>query len=133
LKSKDQIISPQLVFGLVGAIGFSLSFPAFNSDYQYRKALTVGQVPAVEKALTSSYMTPSNSRYLVEAAGTFANSNLPDFAQKYAREAIEFNPDYFDAWRILYSLPNSTADERKLAKENLIRLDPLNQEWKALP
>ena len=133
LKSKDQIISPQLVFGLVGAIGFSLSFPAFNSDYQYRKALTSGQAPAVEKALTPSYMTPSNSRYLVEVSGTFANSNLPELAQKYGRQGVEFNPDYFDAWRLLYSLPNSTLDERKLAKENLIRLDPLNQEWKALP
>lgn len=133
LQTKDQIISPQLVFGLIGAIGFTISFPAFNSDYQYRKALSSGQAVAVQNALTPSYMTPTNSRFLVEVAGTFANSNLPDLAQKYAREGIKFNPDYFDAWRLLYSLPKSTAEEKKSAKENLIRLDPLNEEWKALP
>jgi O-antigen ligase len=132
LKNKEQVFSPQLVFGLIGAIGFAISFPAFNSDHQYRKALTSGQAATVEKALTSSYMTPTNSRFLVEVAGTFANSNLLDLAQKYAREGAKFNPDYFDAWRLIYSLPKSTAEEKIEAKRNMIRLDPLNEEWKKL-
>ena len=133
LKNKEQVVSPQLVFGLIGAVGFAISFPAFNSDYQYRKALTSGQSASVEKALTSSYMTPTNSRFLVEVSGTFANSNLPDLAQKYAREGAKFNPDYFDNWRLIYSLPKSTPEEKIEAKRNMIRLDPLNEEWKLLP
>jgi hypothetical protein len=133
MKSQSQVISPQLVFGLAGAVGFILAYPAFNSDYQYRKAIVSGQAPIVQKALESSYMTPSNSRFLVEAAGLFANSNLPDLALQYALEGKNHNPDSFDVWRILYSLPNSSVEDKAEAKQNLIRLDPLNKEWKNLP
>ena len=133
VRTENQFISPQLIFGLSAAVGFVLAFPAFNADYQYRKALTVSQLPAIEKSLTSSYMTPTSSRSLVEAVGLFANNNLPDLAHKYALEGIKFNPDYFDAWRMLYSIPQSTNEEKIEAKKNLIRLDPLNPEWKNLP
>jgi O-antigen ligase len=133
-RSKNsQVISPQLVFGLTGAIGFILAFPAFNSDYQYRKALTTSQAPLVQKALESSFMNPTNSRFLAEAAGVFENSKIPDLARKYALEGIAHNPDYFDAWRTLYGISSSTPEEKAQAKRNLIRLDPLNQEWKKLP
>jgi hypothetical protein len=133
-RSKNsQDISPQLVFGLTGALGFILAFPAFNSDYQYRKALTTSQAPLVQKALESSFMTPTNSRFLAEAAGVFENSKIPDLARKYALEGVAHNPDYFDAWRTLYGISSSTPEEKAEAKKNLIRLDPLNQEWKNLP
>ena len=78
-------------------------------------------------------MTPANSRFLVEAASLFANSNLPDLALRYALEGKNHNPDSFDVWRILYSLPNSSVEDKAEAKQNLIRLDPLNKEWKNLP
>ena len=133
VRTENQFISPQLIFGLSAAVGFVLAFPAFNADHQYRKALTVSQLPAIEKSLTSSYMTPTSSRSLVEAVGLIANNNLPDLAHKYALEGIKFNPDYFDAWRMLYSIPQSTNEEKIEAKKNLIRLDPLNPEWKNLP
>ena len=129
----SQVISPQLVFGLSGAIGFILAFPAFNSDYQYRNALAASQAPAVQKALESSFMTPTNSRFLAEAAGLFENSKIPELAHKYALEGVAHNPDYFDAWRTLYAISSTTPEEKAEAKKNLIRLDPLNQEWKKLP
>lgn len=133
-RSKNlQVISPQLVFGLTGALGFILAFPAFNSDYQYRKALVTSQAPLVQKALEPTFMTPTNSRFLAEAAGVFENSKIPDLARKYALEGVEHNPDYFDAWRTLYGISSSTPAEKAEAKKNLIRLDPLNQEWKNLP
>lgn len=132
-KTSSQVISPQLVFGLTGAIGFALAFPAFNSDYQYRKALIASQAPAVQKALEPSFMTPTNSRFLAEAAGTFENSKIPDLAHRYALEGVEHNPDYFDAWRTLYGISSSTAEEKAEAKKNMIRLDPLNKAWKTLP
>jgi hypothetical protein len=128
-----QVISPQLVFGLSGAIGFALAFPALNADYQYRKAIAASQAPAVQKALESSFMTPTNSRFLAEAAGLFENSKMPDLARKYALEGVAHNSDYFDAWRTLYAISSSTPQEKAEAKKNLIRLDPLNQEWKNLP
>jgi hypothetical protein len=133
LIKNSQVISPQLVFGLSGAIGFILAFPAFNSDYQYRKALATSQAPAVQKALEPSFMTPTNSRFLAEVAGVFESSKIPVLGHKYALEGVAHNPDYFDAWRTLYAMSNATAEEKAEAKKNLIRLDPLNQEWKKLP
>jgi len=133
VRAENQFISPQLIFALSAAIGFALAFPAFNADYQYRKALTISQLPAIEKALTSSYMTPTSSRSLAEAVGLFANNNLPDLAHKYAQEGVKFNPDYFDAWRMMYGAPQATNQEKVEARKNMIRLDPLNPEWKNLP
>jgi hypothetical protein len=60
----------------------------------------------------------------------FENSNLHDLAHKYALEAIEFNPDYFDAWRLLSLLENTSAEEKQLALTNMRRLDPSNPDLK---
>ncbi len=37
-----------------------------------------------------------------------------------------FNPDYFDAWRVLYSSLKSTDADKALALDNMNRLDPKN-------
>jgi O-antigen ligase len=130
--SSSQIFSPQLVFALCAAVGFTVSYPAYNADYQFRNALKNSDLAQVEKALTSTYMTPSSSRFFVQAAGIFAGNNLPEYAQKYAQIAVKFNPNYFDAWRVLYNIPNTSESDKQLAKKNMIRLDPLNVEWKKL-
>ena len=49
-----------------------------------------------------------------------------DQAHDIALKGTEFNPDYFDAWKILYFLSNSTAEEKALALKNMKRLDPRN-------
>jgi hypothetical protein len=54
------------------------------------------------------------------------NSKLPDVAYEYAKKAVEFNPDSFDSWRILYSVTNSTSQDKELALANMKRLDPKN-------
>jgi hypothetical protein len=51
---------------------------------------------------------------------------LPDLAYKYAKEAVAFSPDYFDAWRVLYSLSKATDADKELALSNMKRLDPRN-------
>ena len=53
-------------------------------------------------------------------------SKLFDDAKKYAQIGVEFNPDNFDAWRVLYLITNSTPEEKSLALENMKRLDPKN-------
>jgi hypothetical protein len=77
-------------------------------------------------ALDSSYMNPTDRARLVQAVSLFANSNLLEQAHQVALEGTSFNPDYFDAWAQLYSLANSTEEEKKLALKNMKRLDPLN-------
>jgi len=78
------------------------------------------------QALESGYLTPQDSARLAQAVQLFANSNLPEQAREIALRAVRFNPEYFDTWRQLYFLPNSTADEKALALKKMKMLDPLN-------
>jgi hypothetical protein len=54
------------------------------------------------------------------------NSKLPDVAYEYAKKAVEFNPESFDSWRTLYSVTNSTPQDKEIALTNMKRLDPKN-------
>jgi hypothetical protein len=63
----------------------------------------------------------------------FDKSNLPEKALKFARQGVLFNPNFTDAWKMLYYVTGSTAEDKAKAKAELIRLDPLNPEWKELP
>ena len=56
----------------------------------------------------------------------FEQANLTDLAHKYALEAVKWNPESFDLWKVLYLIQASTAEEKALAIENMKRLDPLN-------
>jgi hypothetical protein len=53
-------------------------------------------------------------------------SNFPDLAHKYALQAVDWNPESFDLWKILFLLSKTTVEERETAKLNMQRLDPLN-------
>jgi hypothetical protein len=51
---------------------------------------------------------------------------LPDLALKYAKIGVEFNPDHFDSWKMLYFISKSSPEDKALALENMKRLDPNN-------
>jgi hypothetical protein len=53
-------------------------------------------------------------------------NKLYDLSYKYAKIATEFNPQSFDAWQLLYYSQKSTPAEKAKAKDNLLKLDPLN-------
>ena len=77
-------------------------------------------------ALEPGYLNPMNSARLAQAVQLFANNNLLDEARKIALQGIAFNPGYFDAWRMIYLLPNSTEQEKAKALRKMKALDPLN-------
>jgi hypothetical protein len=78
-------------------------------------------------------MTPSDSTRLASAVTLMEQSKLYDQSYKYAKYAVEFNPNYFDAWKILYYVSKSTPDDKKVALANLKRLDPLNPDVLVVP
>ena len=53
-------------------------------------------------------------------------SKLYDLAYKYAQIGVEFNPNNFDSWKVLYLINKSTPEDKALALENMKRLDPNN-------
>lgn len=120
------VFSPQFVAGIGLAVGVFVAVPPLSGDITWFKAMNSRDAVQVEKSLTSNYFNPSDSMKFALAANLFYTSKLDELAHKYALRGVQFNPNYFDAWKILYSLPISTALERELALTNMKRLDPKN-------
>ena len=131
--NRQSNFSPTLIAGLGAVIGALISVPPYNADLSWRNALGSQNLAQVEKALTPSYMTPSDSTRLASAVTLMEQSKLYDQSYKYAKYAVEFNPNYFDAWKILYYVSKSTPEDKKMALENLKRLDPLNPDVLVVP
>jgi O-antigen ligase len=129
----NPLISPQLLAGLGMVVGILIAIPPLSGDIKWREALKAQNADLVNAALTPSYMSPSSSNLYMNASSIFEQNSLPALAYKYGKLNVEYNPQNFDAWRMLYALKNSTPEDRKLAKEKMIELDPLNDEWKKLP
>ena len=133
-KSKNSnIFSVQLVGSLAAILGLLIALPPLNSDMSWRKALAAGNVEMVKKVLTPSYLHPESTYLYASAVSIFESNNLNSLAHEFALKSVNFNPSSFEVWRQLYSIKASTPQERELAKRNMIRLDPLNEEWKKLP
>ena len=119
-------VTPGLVAGIGLVIGLIFALPPVTSDNKWWSALQSRNLEMIEASLSPSYFNPSNSQKYAQAINLFQNNNLPDLALKYARESVEFNPEDFTAWLQLYSLQNSSIEEKEEALANLKRLDPLN-------
>ena len=125
--SQSSFISAQMVAGVGAVIGLLIAVPPFSSDTKWKSALGSGSVEQIELALTPGYLNPQGSFRYASATQLFESNKLYDQAYKYAKIGVEFNPDYFDAWKILYYIQKSTPEDRELAKKNLMRIDPMNK------
>jgi O-antigen ligase len=125
-KPSNNVISPQLVLGIAVVIGLFIAAPPISADTKWRSALESKDANKIIESLKPSYMNPSDSLRYAQAVQIFAQSNLMDQAHSIALSAIDYNPDYYDAWRNLYFLTVSTPEEKSLALENMKRLDPRN-------
>jgi len=119
-------LSPQLIGSLGLVVGGLLAVPPLSADMSWRSALQSQNVEKVEMSLQPTYLTPPNTAKYAQAVQLFESSNLPDLAYKYAKIAVEFNPDAFDAWKLLYYISKSTQSDKEQALQNMKRLDPLH-------
>jgi hypothetical protein len=97
-----------------------------TADAKWRSAQLARTVPALEDSMQASYFNPQNSMKYLTNIQTLEQSSLFDLSRKYALQAVKWNPEAFDLWKILYLIRDSTAEEKALALENMKRLDPLN-------
>jgi O-antigen ligase len=119
------------LIGAIGAgVGFSLAISPFVADSNWRSSLGSGSLPTVQAAAVKS---PNDAYRIVNIAVLFEQNKFTAQAAELARKAVEYNPNYFDAWRVMANLSETTPKEKAEAKKNMIRLDPLNDEWKKLP
>lgn len=120
------VVSPHLVAGIGAVVGLLIAVPPLAADTKWRSALDSKDVAKVMAALEPGYLNPADSQRLAQAVQLLASSNLPEQAHDIAIKGITYNPEYFDAWRVLYFLSNSTEAEKAQALENMKRLDPRN-------
>jgi O-antigen ligase len=120
------MFSPQLIGGIGALVGILIAVPPMTADMRWKSALLSRDVQQVEQALVPGYLQPSNSAKFAQATQLFEQSKLGDLAYVYAKKGVEFNPDYFDAWKVLYFASKATEEDKALALINMKRLDPFN-------
>ena len=125
-KQSETVFSSTLLAGIGAVVGLLIAAPPYSADAKWRDALASQNAQKVEEALVPGYLNPQNSYKYTNAVQLLEGSKLYDLAYKYALIGIEFNPDNFDSWRILYLITNSTAGDKARAMENMKRLDPNN-------
>ena len=125
-KQNESIFSSTLLAGIGAVVGLLIAAPPYSADAKWRSALASQNVEKVEEALIPGYLNPMNSYKYANAVQLLESSKLYDLAYKYAQIGVEFNPDNFDSWKVLYFITNSTAEDKARALENLKRLDPNN-------
>jgi hypothetical protein len=125
-KSSETIFSSTLVAGIGAVVGLLIACPPYSADAKWRSATTSQNVQKVEEALIPGYLSPQNSFRYSSAVQLFESSKLYDLAYKYAQIGVEFNPNNFDSWKVLYFISKSSPEDKALALENMKRLDPNN-------
>lgn len=126
--NSNGVFSSQLVTGLGAVIGLILAAPPISGDMAWVRANKSGNVQEVEKALKPTYLHPSTSDRFGYAIEILHNSKLYGLSHKYAQLATKFNPENFGAWFALYSVAESTKEEKLLAIQKMNELDPHNRD-----
>ena len=126
--NKSETPASFILIGFIGGlIGILLASTPFTAATNWKNSLTTGDPNKI--ALAIDRYPKDSSRY-TSGAQIFYSNNLPSVAADMARKAVDFNKDDFNAWRILYKVPETSVEEKEKALLNLKRLDPLNPEWK---
>ena len=122
----SEVISPKLLAGLFTVVGLLISVPPLSADMKWRDAQLSQDVNKVEATLKPSYMNPLSTNKLINVVGVFETNKFYDLAHKYAREAVQFNPNSYESWRTLTLLTKSSEEEKNEAFAMMKKLDPLN-------
>jgi O-antigen ligase len=113
---------PSICLSLAGLI---FLFPLFNTDRLQLKGMSASDANLVMKATT---MYPESTvRYSTIGRELF-DSGLNQQALEIARSGVKFNPNSPAMWVLIMVNPSASTDERLTAKNEILKLDPLNLE-----
>jgi len=116
-----------VAIGLGFIIGLGIGLPLMVADATFRSTVKAGDVLKIEASVRQ---WPQSVTRMTLAAQILREGGLPDRSIVIAREAVEFNPMNFEAWRELSLQPNATESERVQAQETMKKLDPFNPNLK---
>ena len=133
-KNLQSDMSPSSVIAMsgLGLVGLIIALPPLSADVQFRAAQVSRDVSKLEATMKSSYFNPQNSQKYSQNIQAFESNGLFDLSHKYALEAVKWDPESFEFWRILFLIKNSTSEEKALAVERMKNLDPLNPDVTAV-
>jgi hypothetical protein len=129
-KAKSTFDIKKQVGALLVICGLFIMYPLFNSDRILREAVIKRDANLVMTALKT--FPESTVRYNIFGQ-ELLRSNLPVQALEIAREATLFNPNAVSAWALIFANPQASTEERRYARDQILRLDPLNPEVSKFP
>ena len=106
-------------------LGLLITYPYFNVDRLQLKSLNSGDALLAVKSAKA--YPEANLRYS-RIGIKLLESGLPDQALEVGRAAVKFNPNAITAWALILANSNAPMDERKKAQQEILRLDPFNDE-----
>jgi O-antigen ligase len=112
--------SLRITAGLV--TGLALGLPAFLADASFRSSIDSRNI---ERITATADRWPQDVIRMNYISRLFLQNNLPDKAIEIARKSVIVSPDNFQAWKILYELPNVSEIEKAEALEMMKKLNPL--------
>jgi hypothetical protein len=115
----------RLIANLLFITGLIIMLPLFNADRKLQTGATKRDATIVMQALTS--YPESSVKYNLFIQELFTSNLFPQ-ALEMGRAAVKFNPNAVSAWATIFVNPQAPLQERIAAKEQILRLDPMNTE-----
>ena len=122
-KASDQNTSAYLTSVIGLALGVSIAFPPFMADTSWRTAMKSGGVDAVVKVANQF---PLDSFRMANISVLLEQNKFPQQAYDVAKKLTEFNPNYYDGWKLIAGISIPTAEEKANATKMMHKLDPRN-------
>ena len=120
--------SESSTIGTLGVISLLLSLtitlPLFNADKLARQANIKKDALLAVKA---AKMYPESVIIYSRLGIDLYESGLYDLSLDIARSAVKFNPNSYQTWILILVNPNAESEERRKAKEELMKIDPFNK------
>lgn len=130
LKTKNRTINQDAKSTILVAsfclAGLIISLPPVTADLSIRSAMTSRDASKLEMTMKQSYFNPLTAQYFLLNVEAFEGSGLYEQSHRFALQAVEWNRNSYDLWKLLYLTKNSTQEERDKALINMKKLDPLN-------
>ena len=125
-KSDNQSALLVLIGAFGAVVGLVIALPPMVSDAKWRSAQVASTVQGIESTMVPSLYNLQNTTKYLNNIQSLESSGLFELSHKYAQQAVKWNPESFELWKVLYLVKNSSSEEKAIALENMNRLDPLN-------
>jgi hypothetical protein len=124
---QDDATKLNLLAFIGGLIGLLIALPPLSADAKWRTAQLSRSALKIEETMQYSYFNPQSTFKYGNNIQTLEASGLYELSHRYAQEFVKWNPQSFDAWKLLYFVKNSTSEERAKAVLQMKKLDPFNE------